>query len=100
MSRTQPLHFKGAHFDFDISKDPIIYSILNLTPDSFYDGGVNTGIDQVLHRIETELTYGAKILNLAVNHPSHTSMIFLPMRNGIGWRHILKQSRSASPKRF
>ncbi|MSE20711.1 dihydropteroate synthase, partial [Lactobacillus parabuchneri] len=64
MSRTQPLHFKGAHFDFDISKDPIIYSILNLTPDSFYDGGVNTGIDQVLHRIETELTYGAKIFEL------------------------------------
>lgn len=64
MSQTQPLHFKGTHFDFDISKDPIIYSILNLTPDSFYDGGVNTGIDQVLHRIETELTYGAKIFEL------------------------------------
>ncbi len=54
------IHFTGRGFDFDITDDPIIYSILNLTPDSFYDGGVNSSIDQVLDRIETEQQYGAK----------------------------------------
>ncbi|GAA3188869.1 dihydropteroate synthase [Lentilactobacillus kefiri] len=58
------IHFTGRGFDFDITDDPIIYSILNLTPDSFYDGGVNSSIDQVLDRIETEQQYGAKVFEL------------------------------------
>lgn len=58
------IHFKGSNFDFDITNEPIIYSILNLTPDSFFDGGVNSSVDKVLHRIETELSYGAKIFEV------------------------------------
>lgn len=64
MTNPNEIHFRGANFDFNITESPIIYSILNLTPDSFYDGGVNTCIDQVLDRIETEMSYGAKIFEL------------------------------------
>lgn len=64
MTNSNEVHFKGKNFDFNLTKTPIIYSILNLTPDSFYDGGVNTSVDQVLDRIETEMGYGAKIFEL------------------------------------
>ncbi|MGF2383867.1 dihydropteroate synthase [Lentilactobacillus otakiensis] len=57
-------HFSGRGFDFDVTQEPLIYSILNLTPDSFFDGGVNDSIDQVLQRIETEQDLGAKVFEL------------------------------------
>nr|WP_283678169.1 dihydropteroate synthase [Lentilactobacillus sp. Marseille-Q4993] len=58
------LYFTGRNFSFDITSKPLIYSILNLTPDSFYDGGVNNSVDGVLHRIETELEQGASIFEV------------------------------------
>lgn len=64
MTNSNEVHFKGKNFDFNLTETPIIYSILNLTPDSFYDGGVNTSVHQVLDRIETEMGYGAKIFEL------------------------------------
>lgn len=58
------LHFRGRGFDFDITDKPLIYSILNLTPDSFYDGGRNASVDGVLKRIETEMLLGAAIFEV------------------------------------
>ncbi len=57
-------HFKGTGFDFDITTTPVIYSVLNLTPDSFYDGGVNNSVDGVLRRIEMELAAGAGVFEV------------------------------------
>lgn len=59
------IHFKGRGFDFDITTKPIIYSILNFTPDSFYDGGRNASVDGVLKRIETELAAGTAIFEVS-----------------------------------
>lgn len=56
--------FKGNNFSFDVTTDPLIYSILNITPDSFYDGGVNTDIEMVLRKIEKEKQAGASIFEL------------------------------------
>ncbi|MBV0929771.1 dihydropteroate synthase [Lentilactobacillus sp. IMAU92037] len=64
MTKQADHHFTGNNFDFNLTKSPIIYSILNLTPDSFYDGGVNSSVDKVLDRIETEIRYGASIFEL------------------------------------
>ena len=58
------IHFKGRGFDFDITTKPIIYSILNLTPDSFYDGGRNASVDGVLKRIEADLAAGTAIFEV------------------------------------
>lgn len=43
---------------------PRLMSIVNLTPDSFYDGGRNSQLTEVLRRIETEAEQGAYIFDL------------------------------------
>lgn len=45
-------------------RSPCIMSILNLTPDSFYDGGSNSNADRLLKKAETDLSSGAGILDL------------------------------------
>ena len=55
------LIWKGNRFEFDLTTESVIYSILNITPDSFYDGGRNSSIDTVLKRVENDIRNGAKI---------------------------------------
>lgn len=55
------LIWKGNKFEFDLTTDSVIYSILNITPDSFYDGGRNSSVDKVLKRIGEDIRNGAKI---------------------------------------
>ncbi|MBI4541372.1 MAG: dihydropteroate synthase [Gemmatimonadetes bacterium] len=43
---------------------PVILGVLNLTPDSFSDGGEFTTVDAALRRAETLLTQGADILDV------------------------------------
>ena len=45
-------------------KKPIIMGILNITPDSFYDGGTNTDISKVIKKAEQMLVEGATILDI------------------------------------
>ncbi|MEO1434490.1 MAG: dihydropteroate synthase [Bacteroidota bacterium] len=47
----------------DISR-PVVMGILNLTPDSFYDGGQFISKDQILTQAELMLQAGAKIIDL------------------------------------
>ncbi|KRL01202.1 dihydropteroate synthase [Liquorilactobacillus capillatus] len=56
--------FTGAGFSFDITTQPLIYSIVNVTPDSFYDGGVNNDLKTVLKKIELEQEAGATFFEL------------------------------------
>lgn len=43
---------------------PIVMGILNLTPDSFFDGGLYQNEKQLLNRVEKMLTEGAKIIDI------------------------------------
>lgn len=43
---------------------PIIMGILNVTPDSFYDGGKYNQTDQILQQTEKMLSEGAKIIDI------------------------------------
>ena len=43
---------------------PIVMGILNLTPDSFHDGGRYTDIDAILHQTEKMLHEGAGIIDI------------------------------------
>ena len=56
------LIWKGNNFEFDLTTESVIYSILNITPDSFYDGGRNSSIDKVLKRIEEDIRVWGKII--------------------------------------
>ena len=52
----------GKHF-FSWER-PLVMGILNLTPDSFYDGGSHHNIDDVLRHCEKMLTEGADIIDI------------------------------------
>ncbi len=45
-------------------RQPVVMGILNLTPDSFFDGGRYTGVDAALAQAERMLSEGAALLDL------------------------------------
>lgn len=59
---------------FDMEGHTYIMGILNVTPDSFSDGGSYRNLDEVLYRAETMLQEGADILDVGgeSTRPGHT----------------------------
>lgn len=55
---------KIGKFQFDLEKEPVIMGILNVTPDSFSDGGKWNHIDAALKHTEQMITEGAKIIDV------------------------------------
>ncbi len=55
------LNLRGSLLNLDIPK---IMGILNLAPDSFYDGGRHTGDDHVVRQTEKMLNEGAAIIDI------------------------------------
>lgn len=49
---------------FDLSEKPLVMAILNVTPDSFSDGGEFFSLDRALRRAETMIAEGADILDV------------------------------------
>ncbi|GAK30621.1 dihydropteroate synthase [Weissella oryzae SG25] len=53
----------GKRFKFDLTFKPIVYAIVNITPDSFYDGNPNNlTLDYVLDRVAKDLAAGADVI--------------------------------------
>ena len=50
--------------EFDLKNHTYIMGILNVTPDSFTDGGKYSGVDQALFRVEEMLKEGMDILDM------------------------------------
>ena len=59
--------------DLFSSTSPAVMGILNVTPDSFSDGGCYTQIDSALHHCETMLTDGADVIDIGgcSTRPNH-----------------------------
>jgi dihydropteroate synthase len=55
------INFKGNLISLDL---PIVMSILNTTPDSFFDGGKYNTIDKALKKVESDLKMGATIIDI------------------------------------
>lgn len=55
---------KIGKFQFDLEKEPVIMGILNVTPDSFSDGGKWNHIDAALKHTEQMIEEGAKIIDV------------------------------------
>lgn len=55
---------KIGKYNFDLENDPIIMGILNVTPDSFSDGGKWNNIDAALKHAEDMIRDGAKIIDV------------------------------------
>lgn len=57
--------WSGKNFNFDLTRKSIVYSIVNVTPDSFYDGNPdNLNLSHILKRVEADLENGASVLEL------------------------------------
>ncbi|MFC4652549.1 dihydropteroate synthase [Lactococcus nasutitermitis] len=55
----------GKNFSFDLTLNPIVYSIMNVTPDSFYDGAKkNLSLSHIMKVAEENLSNGADVLEL------------------------------------
>lgn len=55
------INFNGNLLNLD---SPIVMSILNTTPDSFYDGGQYNSTDKALKKIDNDLEHGATIIDI------------------------------------
>lgn len=53
-----------SSFNFQDIKQPMVMGILNLTPDSFYDGGLYKDIPAILTKVEKMLQEGASVIDI------------------------------------
>lgn len=62
--------------NFDLENDIVIMGILNVTPDSFSDGGKFNSLDTSLHHVEKMISDGADIIDLGgeSTRPGHKSV--------------------------
>ena len=58
------MKFKAREHIFDLDQDPVIMGILNITPDSFSDGGNFINEDQALFHCERMIQDGVDIIDI------------------------------------
>ncbi|GAB6091951.1 dihydropteroate synthase [Furfurilactobacillus curtus] len=58
------VHWRAGRFDFKTSSKPVIYGILNVTPDSFYDGGRYQEPTAVLNHVTAMVEAGADVIEI------------------------------------
>ena len=58
------MKFRANNYIFDLSKNPIIMGILNITPDSFSDGGKFIDEDKALFHCEKMINDGVDIIDV------------------------------------
>ena len=51
-------------YQLDLEREPVIMGILNMTPDSFSDGGKWNNLDAALRHAEQMIDGGAKIIDI------------------------------------
>ena len=61
ITKKKSLNFRGKLEDINVPK---ILGILNLTPDSFYDGGKNSNLELSINNVKKMLTDGADIIDI------------------------------------
>ena len=83
----------------DLSR-PKVMGIINLTPDSFYAGSRQQGIDQALKRAEIMLAEGAAFLDPGLTRHARVLGIFLYRKKLIGCFLLLKPLLAVFLTRF
>lgn len=61
LNKKQTINCAGKLLELD---KPVVMGILNITPDSFYDGGKRSDIEQIKQHIQQMLVDGAKIIDV------------------------------------
>lgn len=79
----------GKH-QLDLSR-PHIMGILNITPDSFSDGGQYNTLDAALHRAGNMLEAGASLLDVGASRPGRGRKRSVRSKSWIVWRRWWKR---------
>ena len=61
LSSKRSFNINGYLFEYE---KPLVMGILNMTPDSFYDGGRYNSIDSAISRVEGMINNGASIIDI------------------------------------
>lgn len=56
--------WRAGRFTFDLTEQPVIYGILNVTPDSFYDGGKFQSHSAIASQIAKMMAAGANVIEV------------------------------------
>ena len=56
--------WRAGRFTFDLTEQPVIYGILNVTPDSFYDGGKFQSHSAIASQIAKMVAAGANVIEV------------------------------------
>lgn len=65
--------FKGKSFEFELGKKTFVMGILNVTEDSFYDGGKYNSCEKALEHTKEMLSFGADVIDIGAQstRPGH-----------------------------
>lgn len=58
------LYWQAGRFNFNVTNQPLIYGILNVTPDSFYDGGRFEDRTKMVTQIQKMVTAGVNVIEV------------------------------------
>jgi dihydropteroate synthase len=62
--RKYAIYWRAGKHEFNLSNQPLIYAILNITPDSFYDGGRYANKKDIEERIEALIDDGVDVIEV------------------------------------
>ena len=62
--RRHQIIWRAGRFTFDLTEQPVIYGILNVTPDSFYDGGKFQSHSAIVNQIAKMVAAGANVIEV------------------------------------
>ena len=95
LSIKKSFNLKGKLFSFD---KPLIMGIINMTPDSFFDGGKYNSCEKALIKIENMLDQGASIIDIGGCSTRPGSESISISEEWIRIEKIIKQSIKFFPK--
>ena len=95
LSIKKSFNLNGKLFSFD---KPLIMGIINMTPDSFFDGGKYNSCDKALIKIENMLDQGASIIDIGGCSTRPGSESISISEEWIRIEKIIKQSIKFFPK--
>ncbi|GAY73854.1 dihydropteroate synthase [Lentilactobacillus kosonis] len=58
------IYWQAGRYRFNLSEKPLIYGILNITPDSFYDGGRYQDEESIRNRISSMINSGVDVIEV------------------------------------
>lgn len=70
------MNFEGENFSFELGKRTYIMGILNITPDSFYDGGLYNSVEKAVSHAKKLINDGADIIDIGAQstRPGHIEL--------------------------